>query len=163
MLTDRDLAAVISAMGLDAEVIRLDTVTPTVEAAAHAVGCTPDRIAKSILFLVEGRPVIAVACGPARVDPRRIAAHLGVSRKRVRLADAATVLSVTGYPIGALPPFGHRQPVLTLLDRELMRRPEVYAGGGSQAALVRLRPTQLQSLTGAPVIDLVAASSETPS
>ena len=155
VLDSEDVARWIEAHQVVAEVVHLPTHTPTVELAAQAVGTDPDRIVKSLLFLVEGRPLVVVACGVGRVDQRAIASWFGVGRKRVRLASPAEVLAATGYPIGALPPFGHRQPLPTLIDRRALVHPEVYAGGGSIDALVRLNPADIQRLTGAAVADLV--------
>jgi len=154
-LDAEDLARWIEARQVAAELVRLPMHTPTVELAAQAVGTDPERIVKSLLFLVEGRPVVVVACGVGRVDQRAIASWFGVGRKRVRLASPAEVLAATGYPIGALPPFGHRQPLPTLIDRLALAHPEVYAGGGSIDTLVRLNPAEIQRLTGAAVADLV--------
>jgi Cys-tRNA(Pro) deacylase len=154
-LDAKDVARWIEAHQVEAEVVHLATHTPTVELAAQAVGTDPERIVKSLLFLVEGRPVVVVACGVGRVDQRAIASWFGVGRKRVRLASPAEVLAATGYPIGALPPFGHRQPLPTLIDRRALIHPEVYAGGGSIDALVRLNPADIQRLTEAGVADLV--------
>jgi len=150
-----DVARWIEAQQVAAELVRLPMHTPTVELAAQAVGTDPERIVKSLLFLVEGRPVVVVACGVGRVDQRAIASWFGVGRKRVRLASPAEALAATGYPIGALPPFGHRQPLPTLIDRRALVHPEVYAGGGSIDTLLRLNPAEIQRLTGAAVADLL--------
>lgn len=137
-----------------AHILQLPVETPTVEAAARAVGTVPDKIVKSLLFLVDRRPVLVIACGPQRVAAEVIARHYGLSRKRVRLAGPQAVLEATGYSIGALPPFGHRQALPTLLDRRVFDHEHVYAGGGSLTALVRLSPDELLRLTGAQTLDL---------
>lgn len=154
VLGPEDLRQFLALHEVEAEILRLESETPTVEAAARAVGTTPERIVKSLLFLVEGRPVLAIACGPDRVDSRALARRFGVGRKRVRLADGETVQRVTGYPIGAVPPFGHRQPLTTLVDRRVLEHEEVFAGGGGIDALVRVSPQDILRLTGAEVLDL---------
>ena len=147
--------------GIPGEILRLSVPTPTVETAAQAVGVPTEQIIKSILFLVkdgaeEGayRPVLAIASGTAVVDRRRIAAHLGVGHKRIRLASPAEVLAFSGYAVGALPPFGHRQPLATLIDRRVLDLPEAYAGGGDENAIVRLNPQDIARVTAAAVLDL---------
>jgi prolyl-tRNA editing enzyme YbaK/EbsC (Cys-tRNA(Pro) deacylase) len=154
-----DLAQFIAREGATAEIVRLSCQTPTVELAAQAVGTTPDGIVKSLLFLVDGRPVVAIACGTARIDTRRIASHFRVGRKRVQLADSQTVLEATGYAVGALPPFGHTSRLPTLIDRQVLRRQEVYAGGGGMDTLLRVAPTEIVRLTQADCTDLIGPGS----
>ena len=149
-----DLARFLQAHTLDAEVLRLATPTPTVERAAAALGTTPAHIVKTLLFLVDGRPVLAIAAGLQRIDARRIAAHFGVGRKRVRLADADTVQALTGYPIGALPPFGHRRPLAALLDPGVLALAPAYAGGGARDAMLRVAPVDILRLSGAELVEL---------
>jgi prolyl-tRNA editing enzyme YbaK/EbsC (Cys-tRNA(Pro) deacylase) len=124
--------------------------------AAQAVGTRPERIVKSILFLIDGHPVLAITCGTLPIERRAIAGRYGVGRKRVKLAAPQAVLEVSGYEVGAMPPFGHRQPLPTLLDRRVLDLPEVYAGGGAENALLRLDPGDLLRATRAKVIDLMA-------
>jgi prolyl-tRNA editing enzyme YbaK/EbsC (Cys-tRNA(Pro) deacylase) len=152
-----DLSRYMQAKHIPGEILQLSSLTPTVEAAAGAVGTEPERIVKSILFLVDGRPVLAITCGTDRVETRALAARFGVGRKRVKLADAATVVLETGFEIGAMPPFGHRNRLPTLLDPRVLAQPEVYAGGGSDSALVRLSPQAILEATQAEVLDLLSA------
>ncbi len=121
-----------------------------------AVGTSPDNIVKTLLFLVAGEPVMAIACGKDNVDRRSIAAHFGVGRKRVKLADAATVLAITGYPVGAVPPFGLQGQPTTLVDQRVLHRDVVYAGGGGIDTLVRVSPHEIARVTNAIEIDLLS-------
>ncbi len=154
ILDTTDLQQFLDLHQAQAEILHLPVETPTVEAAARAVGTRPQSIVKSLLFLVDGRPVLVIACGPQRVAASAVAQHFGLSPKRVRLAGPQTVLEATGYPIGALPPFGHRRPLPTLLDRHVLEHDQVFAGGGSFTSLVRLAPGELLRLTGAQTLDL---------
>ncbi|MFQ5616943.1 MAG: YbaK/EbsC family protein, partial [Anaerolineales bacterium] len=131
---------------------------PTVESAAQAVGAHPDQIVKSVLFLIRGEPLLAIAYGTTRIDRRNIATRYGVGRKRVKLAGAETVLQITGYPVGAVPPFGHPQPIPTLLDPGILEHEQVYAGGGSGSALVRLVPKDILRITNAEIVPLSEGS-----
>jgi prolyl-tRNA editing enzyme YbaK/EbsC (Cys-tRNA(Pro) deacylase) len=155
-LGPEELSAYMQANRIPGEILHLDSLTPTVEAAARAVGTNPERIVKSILFLVSGRPVLAITCGTDRVDTRTLAAQYGVGRKRVKLAEAQAVLQETGFEIGAMPPFGHRTALPTFLDLRVLSQPEVYAGGGSDSALVRLSPQAILAATQATVLDLLS-------
>jgi len=155
VLSPEDLQIFIQTHCIQVEMLHLDSPTPTVESAAQAVGTEPDNIVKSILFLVDGKPVLSIACGQARVDSRAIAARYGVGRKRVKLAPPEVVLKETGYEVGAMPPFGHLRPLETLLDRRVLERPVVFAGGGSEQTLIRLSPQVIQEVTRAQVLDLL--------
>jgi prolyl-tRNA editing enzyme YbaK/EbsC (Cys-tRNA(Pro) deacylase) len=154
-LTPTDLDSFMKANAINGEILHLEVPTPTVETAAQAVGVLPDQIVKSVLFLINGNPVLAVACGTAYIDQRAIARHLEVSRKRVKLADADTVMKITGYPAGAVPPFGHPQPLLTLIEPKVLAQAEVWAGGGSGSALVRLNPADILSVTNGEQVSLL--------
>jgi Cys-tRNA(Pro) deacylase len=149
-----DLQAYMTQEGISGEIVYLDVPTPTVETAAEAVGVQPDQIVKSILFVVKDEVVLAVACGVLRVEKRVLAAKYGVGRKKVKLADAETVLETTGYAVGTVPPFGHRNQIPTLLDPRVLDHDEVYAGGGGENALVRLNSTDILNFCDAEVLDL---------
>jgi Cys-tRNA(Pro) deacylase len=159
ILNSHDLQAFMTAHGIAGEILHLSVPTPTVETAAQALGVQPEQIVKSILFLVDAAhktPVLAITCGTAYVERRAIAACYGVGRKRVRLASPEEVVAVSGYEVGAMPPFGHRPPLPTLLDRRVLDLPVVYAGGGDENALLRLNPHDIARFTSAEVIDLIA-------
>jgi prolyl-tRNA editing enzyme YbaK/EbsC (Cys-tRNA(Pro) deacylase) len=153
-LTPADLIEFMKQNAIPGEILHLTVPTPTVEAAAQAVKTKPQRIVKSILFLVDQVTVLAISCGLAHVDRRAISHHYQVGRKRVKLADPESVQQITGYDVGALPPFGHLVPLPTLLDQRVLEHPYVYAGGGAENALVRLNPQDILRVSGAQVIDL---------
>ena len=137
------------------ELLQLNVPTPTVESAAQAVNAGAEQIIKSILFLVDDQPVLAIACGLSNIGRRAIADLYGVGKKRVKLASPEKVLDVSGYEVGAMPPFGHRQPLVTLIDRKVLDVSEAYAGGGAENTLVRLNPHDILRVTGAKVMDLL--------
>lgn len=163
-LTPSDLQEYLRTNDIPGEILRLEVPTPTVETAARAVGTRPEQIIKSILFLVDDQPVLAITCGTSFVDRRAIADLYRVGKKRVKLASPQVVLAVSGFEVGAMPPFGHRQPLYTLLDHRVLELAEAYAGGGAENALLRLSPSYILRATGAQVIDLVGTSGaqETP-
>jgi prolyl-tRNA editing enzyme YbaK/EbsC (Cys-tRNA(Pro) deacylase) len=150
-----ELDGYIRAHGISGEILHLSVLTPTVESAAQAVGAKPEQIIKSILFLVDEQPVLAIACGTSNIARRAIADLYGVGKKRVKLASPEMVLEISGYEVGAMPPFGHYQPLTTLIDRRVLNVSEAYAGGGADNALVRLNPQEILMATGAKVLDLL--------
>jgi prolyl-tRNA editing enzyme YbaK/EbsC (Cys-tRNA(Pro) deacylase) len=155
LLTPNDIQRYMDKNRIAGEILRLDVPTPTVNDAAIAVGTQPRQIVKSILFLVETQPVLAVACGNDRIDQRIIAGIYGTGRKSVKLAGPKIVLDVSGYEVGAMPPFAHRERIPTLLDKRVLEQPVVYAGGGAENVLLRLSPKDVLRGTGAQVMDLI--------
>jgi len=158
VLTPSDLERFLRERELRAELLALSMKTPTVEAAAEAVGTSPQKIVKSLLFMIDDRPVLAITSGANRIDRKRIAKNFGVGRKRVRLADENQVQAATGYPIGAVPPFGHPEPLLTLIDSGVLEHDVVYAGGGASDHLMRVETVEILSVTQGEVLELVDRS-----
>lgn len=160
ILGSADLQAYLKSNHIQGELLHLDSPTPTVETAAQAVGAQPEQIVKSILFLVDGQPVLAITCGTAYIERRAISARFDVGRKKVKLAAPEIVANETGFLVGAMPPFGHRYPLHTLIDRRVLEKPVVYAGGGSDYTLLRLDPATILQVTGGEVLDLITPASE---
>jgi prolyl-tRNA editing enzyme YbaK/EbsC (Cys-tRNA(Pro) deacylase) len=157
--TEHNLARMttyLQTQGLPGEIVHLSTHTPTVEDAARAVGTPVDRIIKSVLFLADGVPVLVIANGTARVDHKRVADYLKVSRKRVKLADAATVLAITGFEVGTVPPFGHPTRLRTLIEASVLEQSEVYGGGGAIDILIRIAPAEIVRATQAETVNVVS-------
>jgi prolyl-tRNA editing enzyme YbaK/EbsC (Cys-tRNA(Pro) deacylase) len=150
-----ELAGFMKAHGVQGEILHLSVPTPTVEAAAEAVNASPEQIIKSILFMVNGQAVLAVACGKSSIERRAIADLYGVGKKQVKLATPEMVLDISGYEVGAMPPFGHRQTLTTLIDKRVLDSSESYAGGGAENALVRLNPQEILRVTDARVLDIL--------
>jgi prolyl-tRNA editing enzyme YbaK/EbsC (Cys-tRNA(Pro) deacylase) len=154
VLGPEDLKAFMAEHHIPGDIIHLEVPTLTVETAAEAVGVRPDQIVKSLLFKVGDITVLAITCGTSPVEKRVLASRFGVGRKKVKLADAATVLNVTGYPVGSVPPIGHSQTMLALIDPSVLSHEEVYAGGGGGNALVRLNPKDILKFTRPEILDL---------
>ncbi|HIQ04905.1 MAG TPA: YbaK/EbsC family protein [Anaerolineae bacterium] len=154
MLTPGDLARYIESQGIDAALVHPDANTPTVPAAAAAVGVSVEQIIKSLLFFVQDRPYLVIANGTAKVNTRRIATHFGVGRKKVRMARATEIVSLTGYPPGGVPPFGHRIPIPVLLDKNVLDQDLVYGGGGNDHTLLCIRTDELMRVAQPTVVDV---------
>lgn len=153
-LTEQDLLAFITSHQIEGDILTFEQPTPTVRDAAKAAGTDEEHIVKSVLFLINNEPLLAITCGTRKVDQRAIAQYLKVGRKRVKLANAEAVLAVTGYSIGTVPPFGHKQPIRTLIDPLVLQQKRVYAGGGAENALVSITPQEILRVTKADIIDL---------
>jgi len=134
-------------LGEKYEVLEFDAGTRTAADAAAAIGCTVAEIAKSLVFrgVASGRAVLVVASGANRVDERKVAALIG---EKISRADAEFVRAKTGFAIGGVPPVGHAEPPLTLIDADLMLFETIWAAAGTPNAVFRLKPGDLEELTG---------------
>lgn len=137
-------------LGIAVNVQRLEASTRTVADAATAVGCQQGEIAKSIVFVADGDPVVCVTSGQHRVDTEKVAEALDVAE--VRQAAADEVRAATGFAIGGVPPFGHDLPVL--FDEELLRHDRVWAAAGDPHSLFCVDPRELARCTKARIVSL---------
>ena len=106
-------------LGVSCEVKEMPQSTRTAQEAAAAVGCDVAQIVKSLIFrsVVGDQAVLVLVSGADRVDEDRLAEVIG---EQVERATADFVRTRTGYAIGGVPPLGHIQPVVTLVDRHLL-------------------------------------------
>lgn len=140
--------------GLELQVIEMETSTRTAQEAALTVGCRLGQIAKSLIFRgkLSGEPILVIASGANRVNERRIAGYIG---EPITKADADYVLCKTGYVIGGIPPIGHKTKLSCLVDQELLQYEEIWGAAGTPYAVFRLTPTQLLTITGGKVVEVV--------
>jgi len=137
-------------LGIRVQVKRLEASTRTVADAAVAVGCEEAEIAKSIVFVADGDPIVCVASGQHRVDTGKVADALDVAE--VRQAAAEEVRAATGFAIGGVPPFGHDLPVL--FDEALLRHRRVWAAAGDPNSLFEVDPRKLAGCIRARIVAL---------
>ena len=136
-----------AALGDKHQVLEFDATTRTAADAAAAIGCTVAQIAKSLIFRAVGsnRPVLVVASGVNRVDEAKVAETVG---EQIARADADFVREATGFAIGGVPPVGHKERPIVLIDELLMSFAEIWAAAGTPNAVFRLTPSDLLALTG---------------
>lgn len=118
-----------SQAGLEIEVREFPEGTKTASDAAAAIGCPVAAIVKSLVFTVDGEPVVAFVPGDRRLDTDRLAEAAGGGK--VERADLDTVREATGYAAGGTPPFGHARRLRVFADEGLRRNDPVWAAGGT--------------------------------
>ena len=153
-LNRTDLQVFIDTHHLTAVILPMAVHTATVDDAAAALGVDADLIIKSLVFMADSTPIMVVNNGQTRVDRKKLADCLGMSRKRVKFATVRQALETTGYVVGSMPPFGHRKPLRTLVDTATAGLETVYGGGGGIDAMMRLSPSELLRVTRAEVVDI---------
>jgi prolyl-tRNA editing enzyme YbaK/EbsC (Cys-tRNA(Pro) deacylase) len=146
------VAALLRASGVDARIEEFPEGTTTAEAAARAVGCETAQIVKSLVFVCDGLPVLALVPGNRRADAAKIAVAAGAAG--ARMAKASEVLAATGFDPGGVAPFPAPRVGRVLVDGELLRHELIWAGAGSERHVVGIAPPDLLRLSGAESADL---------
>jgi prolyl-tRNA editing enzyme YbaK/EbsC (Cys-tRNA(Pro) deacylase) len=137
----------LSSRGFACQVIEMPASTRTAKEAAETLGCSVAQIAKSLVFRTRQthRPILVIASGPNRVHEETVGQVVG---ELIEKADADFVRQKTGFAIGGVPPLGHTEPLLTLLDEDLRQFADLRAAAGSPTAVFRLTPAELEAMTG---------------
>ena len=149
----RRIQDILSGFGTGFEVVQLPSTTRTAVEAAGAIGCAVEQIAKSILFrtVKDKKPVMVIASGVNRVNEEKIADFVG---EPIEKADANYVREKTGFVIGGVPPVGHAEPILTIIDEDLFELRELWAAAGNPNSVFRLSAASLLEMTAGTVTSI---------
>jgi Cys-tRNA(Pro) deacylase len=151
----RNVRAVVEAgkaLGVDVHPREYVDGTRTAADAALAIGVDLGQIVKSLVFCVDGEVVVALVCGDNRLDEAKLARAAGGTE--AWREDPETVRDATGFPIGSVPPFGHREPLRVFVDRDLLEFDELWAAAGTASSNFAIAPDALVRATGGIVCDL---------
>ena len=139
------------ALGLDVHPREFPDATRSAD-AAMAIGVDLGQIVKSLVFAVDGEPVVALVSGDNLLDEEKLAGVAGADR--AWREDADTVRDATGFPVGGVPPFGHREPLRVFVDEDLLEYEELWAAAGTPHCNFAITPAELVRATGGRVCDL---------
>ncbi|MGM7778381.1 YbaK/EbsC family protein [Arthrobacter sp. KNU-44] len=142
-----NVKSALTAAGAQDTVRTFDDNVPTAAAAASLLGCDIAAIANSLVFELNGAPLLILASGAAKVDTALVAASLGTAR--IRRASPDFVLEHTGQAVGGVAPLGHPQPIRTILDISLQEHPLLWAGAGDHNSMFSISYSELQRITAA--------------
>ena len=144
---------VLDAHGVACQVVEMKQTTRSAQQAAEAVGCRVGQIAKSLIFKGKRthQPVLVIASGPNRVNEKKVSR---IICEPLAKADADFVRENTGFAIGGVPPVGHRKPLRTLIDEDLLKFSEIWAAAGTPNAVFKLTPEELKKITHGQVISI---------
>lgn len=137
-------------LGLQVDMTKFERPTRTVGEAAEAVGCQPAKIAKSIVFVADGDPVVVVASGARRIDAIALCEVLDCAEARP--ASPEEVRAATGFSPGGVPPFSHGLPVV--MDQALLDEGRIWAAGGDGNTVFEVDAQKLADCTGATVASI---------
>ncbi len=149
MLTDQAIQDFITANNITGKLVYSEEETPTVADSARMLGVEPEQIIKSLVFLANGIPHLVIAAGEVRVSDKRLRDVMEVSRSKLRMAKPDEVLEITGFPVGAMPPFGHKEKLPTWIDSFSVPddATQLFGGGGTRSAMLELSSQTLLSVT----------------
>ncbi len=139
--------------GFSFEVKELPGSTRTAQEAADSIGCAVAQIAKSLVFREKETniPILVIASGSNRVDTAKIENETGL---KLGKADGNYVKERVGYAIGGIPPVGHNEPLVTILDTDLKKYEMIWAAAGTPFAVFQLKPSDLEPLTNGRWIEI---------
>ena len=133
--------------GISDRIKEFDVSSATVELAANALNCEPCRIAKTLSFMVDGKAVLVIAAGDARIDNPKFKAQFGTKAKMLKPEEVAELV---GHAVGGVCPFGINPGVAVYLDKSLQRFETVFPACGSSNSAIELTIEELEKYSGYP-------------
>lgn len=127
--------------GIEDRIREFDTSSATVELAAAALNCQPERIAKSLSFMHKDRVVIVVTAGDVKVDNKKFKSFFDTKAKMI---DKDRVEDLIGHEVGGVCPFALKDGVEVYLDQSLKRFDTVFPACGSSNSAIELRLDELE-------------------
>lgn len=127
--------------GIEDRILEFDVSSATVELASQAVGCEPKRIAKTLSFMVDGKPILIVVAGDAKIDNPKYKAQFSTKAKMLTPDE---VLKLVGHAVGGVCPFGIHEGVSVYLDQSLKRFDTVFPACGSSNSAIELSIEELE-------------------
>ena len=127
--------------GIEDRVLEFDVSSATVELAAEAVGCEPERIVKTLSFKVDDRPVLIACAGDAKIANPKYKVEFGQKAKMLTPDEA---IELVGHAVGGVCPFAINDGVDVYLDESIKRFDTVYPAAGSDNSAIGLTPDELE-------------------
>lgn len=123
----------------------LELSSATVELAAKALGCEPERIAKSLSFKVNEQAILIVTAGDAKIDNRKYREKFNIKAKMLAPNE---VKEFIGHDVGGVCPFGIKKGISVYLDKSLKRFETVFPACGSSNSAIELSIPELEKYSG---------------
>ena len=137
--------AYFSVFHMQDRILEFPVSSATVELAAQAVGCAPQRIAKTLSFMVGEQPILIVAAGDAKIDNPKYKAQFKQKAKMLSIQQAAELI---GHAVGGVCPFAVNEGVTVYLDESLKRFETVFPACGSSNSAIELTIPELEKYSG---------------
>ena len=137
--------AYVQSKGYGDRIMEFEVSSATVELAAKAVGTEPERIAKSLTFMVGDQPVMILCAGDAKISNPKYKAYF---HKKAKMLTREEVNELVGHDVGGVCPFGIKEGVTVYLDESLKRFDVIYPACGSSSSAVKLTIPELEEISG---------------
>ena len=130
---------------MEDKVLEFDVSSATVELAAKAVGCEPERIAKTLSFKVDDQPILIVAAGDVKIDNPKYKAVFHTKAKMLAFDEVEPLI---GHGVGGVCPFAVNEGVTVYLDESLKRFDTVFPACGSSNSAIEMSMEDLEKYSG---------------
>lgn len=130
---------------MDNKIQEFSVSSATVELAAAALHCEPQRIAKTLSFMVDGHAILVVAAGDAKIDNPKYKAQFGTKAKMLSPQEVETLV---GHAVGGVCPFAINEGIEVYLDVSLKRFETVFPACGSSNSAIELTIAELEQYSG---------------
>ena len=127
--------------GIEDRILEFELSTATVALAAEAVGCEPNRIAKTLSFMTKESPILILAAGLARIDNKKYKAQFA---EKATMLTPDQAIELIGHAVGGVCPFGIKEGVRVYLDESLRAFETVYPACGSPNSAIKLTIPELE-------------------
>lgn len=109
----------------------------TVDEASRASGAPPSDIVKTLLLIVDGRPMAVLIPGDRKLDYRKLSDLMKASK--IRMASPDEITELTGLMPGGLTPLSECiRGLKVVVDSSVASKDRVWAGGGTPTSLVQV-------------------------
>ena len=146
----------LQSLGVQHEFVTLSDHIKGTEQLAELLDLEPCSVVRTLVFIADGQPVLAMVPGDRRADKGKLKKHL--SAARLMLATEHEVFEITDYMVTALPPVAFKSSVIAIADHSLTGTNIVYTAGGDPNIVLKLRASDLVKATKAALADICAAS-----
>jgi prolyl-tRNA editing enzyme YbaK/EbsC (Cys-tRNA(Pro) deacylase) len=128
-------------LGIEDRILEFDVSSATVALAADALHCAPQRIAKTLSFMVGEQPILIVVAGDVKIDNAKYKKEFG---KKAKMLSAQEVTELIGHAVGGVCPFAVKEGVRIFLDESLKRFETVFPACGSSNSAIEVTIPQLE-------------------
>lgn len=147
MKINSPVSLVLTERAIPHRVFKHEQAPNSLQQAAEERGQRPEQVVRSILFRCsQGEYVMVMMAGPKQIDWKTLRQYVG--RSRITMASKEKVLSVTGYQLGAVAPFGLPRALRVLVDKSVTTEAEISMGSGVRGTAVLLKSADLMRALG---------------
>ncbi len=152
MRSSVDVCNHLQSKGVQHELVTLSGPVKNASNMADILGLKPNSVVKTLLFMADGQPVMAMVPGNRKADTGKLKQHL--KAEKVTFASENEIRTIADYLATALPPVGLKRPVTSILDKHIKTGDIVYTAGGSPNVVLKIRVADLLEVTEATIADI---------